>query len=54
VNRITQGEPVLTDTLSNTAAIPQPTGETKMFRTDKTNYIVTAVLFFALVATVIA
>jgi hypothetical protein len=31
VNSITQAEPVLSDTLSNTAAIPQPTGETKMF-----------------------
>jgi hypothetical protein len=44
----------LTDTLSNTAAIPQPTGETKMFRTDLTDYAVFAALAFALVATLFA
>lgn len=53
VTRITSAEPVLSDTLSNTAAIPQPTGETEMFRTDLTDYVVFFSLAFALVASLV-
>lgn len=54
VNSITQAEAVLTDTLSNREAIPRPTGESKMFRTDLTDYAVFFALSYALVAALFA
>jgi hypothetical protein len=50
VNSITQGGGELADTLSNTAAIPQPTGDAKMFTSSNFEMNVTKIIAAALVA----
>jgi hypothetical protein len=43
----------LPDTLYTRRECRAPTGDTKMFKIEKTNYVVTASLFFALICAVI-
>lgn len=53
VTPVTTVPGALADTLSNTAAIPQPLGESEMFTTDRTDYIVFAALMFALIGALV-